>query len=66
MAEGAVGGGATGAFLPAACWAVEGGESEREKETPPALERVVGGSLSLEKSGGGAALEGCGTAKEWL
>lgn len=54
-------------FLLAVGWAVEGGESDREKETPPVLERVAGDSLSLENSGGGVVLEadGWGTAKEW-
>lgn len=56
LAEG--GDGTTGGFLLAVCWVVAGGVSDREKETPPVLERVVGGSLSLEKSGGGGAPEG--------
>lgn len=53
--------------MEAACWVEEGGEREREKETPPVDERVAGDSLSLEKSEGGAELEVevCGTAKEW-
>lgn len=54
-------------FLAAAAgWAEEGGESEREKETAPVLERVAGGSLSLEKREGAAGMgaEGWGTAKE--
>lgn len=55
-----------GDFLEAACWVEEGGESDREKETPPVVERVAGDSLSLEKSEGGVGLEVevCGTAKE--
>lgn len=59
----AAGTGKLGAFFDAAGGVGGGGESEREKETP-AFERVAGESLSLEKSEGGAGLEGCGTAKE--
>lgn len=39
---------------------VDGCDSEREKDTPPALERVVGDSLSLEKSEGDVVFEGEG------
>lgn len=39
---------------------MEGGESDREKETPPVLERVAGDSLSLENRGGGVVLEADG------
>lgn len=57
-----------GPFLAAVSWVEGGGESEREKETPPAFERVAGDSFFLEKREGGAGLEaeGWGTAKEWL
>lgn len=64
----AAGSGKLGPFFAAVGCADAGGESEREKETLPVLERVAGDSLSLEKSEGGAGLEAedCGMAKEWL
>ena len=51
------GSGKLGPFLVATGCVEAGGESERENETPPVLERVAGDSLSLEKREGGAALE---------
>lgn len=57
MGRFAVGSGRLGPFLAAADCAEEGGESEREKETAPVLERVAGDSRSLEKREGGVGLE---------
>lgn len=69
MGSFAAGSGKPGPFLAAAAaagWVEEGGESARENETAPVLERVAGDSLSLGNREGGAGLEAeaCGTAKE--
>lgn len=50
--------GGLGPFLLFIAWADDGGDSEREKDTPPVLERVAGDSLSLENREGGVTLEG--------